>query len=208
MNKEDLMRKINYLAVLLLLVSLVLTACGPSRTVARTSADTTVDLSGRWNDSDSRIVATNVINDCLSRPWVSDFVSEQGRKPTVIVGTVRNLSSEHIPTATITKDMERELINSGRVKFVASSEERNELRQERKEQQTHASAETAKRLAQETGADFMLKGSINTIIDSYDGQKVKFYQVDLELINVESNEKVWLGGHKIKKLVSSKRTSW
>ncbi|PID27875.1 MAG: penicillin-binding protein activator LpoB [Candidatus Cloacimonadota bacterium] len=202
------MKKINYVAIIVLLATFFLASCGENRTVARTAADKTVDLSGRWNDSDSRIVANNVIGDCLSRPWVSDFRDEYGRKPTVIVGKVRNLSSEHIPTQTITKDMERELINSGRVKFVADSNQRNEIRQERQEQQTHASAETAKRLAQETGADFMLKGTINTIIDAYDGQKVKFYQVDLELINVESNEKVWMGGHKIKKLVSSKKVKW
>jgi len=47
----------------------------------------------------------------------------------------------------------------------------------------------------------MLKGVISTQNDSFDGQAVKFYQVDLELINLETNEKVWLDSKKIKKLV-------
>ncbi|MDD3050282.1 MAG: penicillin-binding protein activator LpoB [Candidatus Cloacimonetes bacterium] len=192
-----------------LVMSLFLISCGgPSRTVSRISTDTVTDLSGRWNDTDAKLVAEQMISDVTSRPWLSDFLTENGKKPTVIVGTVRNLSSEHIETGTFIKSMERELINSGKVRFVASSEERSEIRQERSEQQIHASEETAKRLAAETGADYMLKGSIKTNIDAVDNQEVKFYQVDLELIDVETNEKVWIGTKEIKKFVEKSRTKW
>ncbi len=125
------------------------------------------------------------------------------KKPVIIVGNIKNNSSEHIQTMVFSKDIERELINSGEVTFVASSEERSELRDERSEQQQFSSMETAKRLANETGADFMLKGVISTQNDSFDGQSVKFYQVDLELINLESNEKVWLDSKKLKNLLSN-----
>ena len=46
-----------------------------------------------------------------------------------------------------------------------------------------------------------MSGVINSIEDSYEGEKVIFYQVDLQLINIETNEKVWLGNKKIKKTV-------
>jgi len=132
----------------------------------------------------------------------------QGRKPVVIVGTVRNLSSEHIQTEPFTKDLERELINSGRLTFVANPLERGELRQERQEQQTWAREETQKRLAAETGADYMLQGGIKTIIDQEGREQVKFYQVDLELVQLETNEKAWIGSKKIKKYVKKSRLSW
>ncbi|MBU0475305.1 MAG: penicillin-binding protein activator LpoB [Bacteroidetes bacterium] len=188
-----------YLVLSILLVSLA--GCGSSRTVTRTSTDTTVDLSGRWNDTDSRITAKKMIDGLLESRWISAFAKDNTRKPVVIVGTIKNSSSEHIQTKVFSKDIERELINSGEVKFVASSEERSEIRDERSEQQQYSSMETAKRLANETGADFMLRGVISTQNDSFDGQAVKFYQVDLELINLETNEKVWLDSKKIKKLV-------
>jgi uncharacterized protein (TIGR02722 family) len=194
------MKKIIPLFTITLLL-LLLAACGPSRTVQRTSVDTTVDLSGRWNDTDSRLTAKKMINGLLDSRWITNFKKEYNRKPVVIVGTIRNNSSEHIQTKVFSKDIERELINSGEVKFVATAEERAEIRGERSDQQQYSSMETAKRLANETGADFMLKGVISTQNDSFDGQAVKYYQVDLELINLETNEKVWMDSKKIKKIV-------
>ncbi len=188
---------------LLIISTLILffAGCGSSRNVQRTSSDTTVDLSGRWNDTDSRLTAKKMVNGLLDARWISNFKKENQRKPVVIVGNIKNNSSEHIQTKIFSKDIERELINSGEVKFVASSEERAEIRDERSEQQQYSSMETAKRLANETGADYMLKGVISTQNDSFDGEAVKFYQVDLEMINLETNEKVWMDSKKIKKLV-------
>ncbi|MCK5458131.1 MAG: penicillin-binding protein activator LpoB [Melioribacteraceae bacterium] len=193
----------------ILIVSLILflAGCGSSRNVTRTATDTTVDLSGRWNDTDSRLTAEKMIDGLLDSRWIDSFIDENKRKPVLIVGRIKNNSSEHIQTKIFSKDIERELINSGEVKFVASSEERDELRQERAEQQEFSSLETAKKLANETGADFMLKGFISTQNDFFDGEAVKFYQVDLELIQLETNEKVWLDTKKIKKLVDQDELS-
>ena len=188
-----------------IMVLLIIMGCAPNRTVTRVSTDETTDLSGRWNDTDASLTAQEMIKDMLSRSWYGDFMTESDRKPVVIVGTVRNLSTEHIDSATFINDMERELINSGLVKFVASKAKREEIRTEKIDQQSQASEETAKRLAAETGADFMLQGSIKTIIDAVQGKQAKFYQVDLQLINLESTDKAWIGTKKIKKVVTQKK---
>jgi len=196
----------------LLLTTLALVAIigitGCKTKVERVGVDETIDLSGRWNDTDSQLVSAEMIGDLASRPWIEEYTAKNGQKPVVIVGTVRNKSSEHIETETFTKDLERELINNGRVKFVANPIERGELRQERREQQTWSREETQKRLAAETGADYMLQGSIKTIIDQEGKESVKFYQVDLEMVHLESNEKVWIGSKKIKKHVTKPRMKW
>jgi len=176
-----------------------------NKQVSRVDVNQTIDLSGRWNDTDSRMVAEAMVSEALARPWVDKHVKEHHKDPTVIVGTVVNRSHEHINVSTFTKDLERELTNSGRVQFVASKGEREELREERAEQQTHASEETAKGLAKETGADYMLKGEINSIEDEEGREKVVYYQVTLEMIDLESNVKVWFGDKKIKKLVERRR---
>lgn len=185
--------------VAILVAAMVLAGCGTK--VARVSASEVTDLSGRWNDTDSRLVSEEMVQDVLSRPWFKKFSRNEKRAPVVIIGEVRNLSHEHINVRTFINDLERALINSGEVEFVASSDERDEIRQERREQDTHASEETRKEMGQEAGADFMLKGSINSIIDSEGTEQVKFYQVDLNLIKLIDNRKVWAGQKKIKKLV-------
>lgn len=176
---------------------------GCSTQVTRVDPDETIDISGTWNDSDSRMVAEEMIQDALSRPWISNFSRDQGHAPTVIVGTVRNLSHEHINVNTFTADMERALVNSGRVEFVASSSERGEVRDERVDQDLNSSEDTRNAPGQEVGADFMLKGQINTIIDAEAKEQVRYYQVDLTMISMADNRKVWLGQKKIKKLVKN-----
>ena len=188
------------------LSSLLMAGCGTK--VTRIDVDETVDLSGAWNDTDSRLVAEEMISDALSHPWTSDFAGKKGRAPAIIVGTVRNFSHEHINMNTFVADMERALINSGRVEFVASSDERGEIREERTDQDLNASEETRNEAGQETGADFMLKGQINTIIDVEDDEQVRYYQVDLTMISMADNRKVWLGQKKIKKLVENAKVRY
>ncbi len=193
------------MSVFVAVAALLMTGCATTK-VDRVEVDKTIDLSGRWNDSDSRLVSEEMVRDVLERPWLSDHrVANQGAAPSVIVGTVRNRSDEHINTQTFVKDLERALVNSGRVDLVASSQERMEIRAERKDQAGHSSEETAKEEGQEIGADFMLQGSINTISDRIEGKEVKYFQVNLELIHIQSHKKVWLGEKKIKKMVEKKK---
>ena len=189
-----------------ILSSLLVAGCGTK--VTRVDVDETVDLSGAWNDTDSRLVAEEMIADALSQPWTLNFASQSGRAPVVIVGTVRNFSHEHINMNTFVADMERALVNSGRVEFVASSDERGEIREERTDQDLNASEETRNEAGQETGADFMLKGQINTIVDVEGDKQVRYYQVDLTMISLADNRKVWLGQKKIKKLVENAKVRY
>jgi len=177
----------------------LLASCG--QTITRVDSDTVTDLSGKWNDTDSRLVSEEMIQDALSRSWLSNFNREHGKVPVVIVGTVRNLSHEHLNTSTLVADMERALINSGEVEFVASAKSREEIREEVKQQDLHATEETRKAMGQEIGADFMLQGSINTIVDAVSGEQARFYQIDLTLIQLGTNRKVWVGQKKIKKTI-------
>jgi len=185
----------------LMAVALMLAAAGCSTEVPRMDAGEVKDLSGAWNDTDSQQVSEEMIKDVMSRAWLGEFTRTKNRQPAVIVGEVSNLSHEHINVNTFVADMERALINSDKVQFVASSTERQEVRDERMDQDLNASEATRKAMGQEKGADFMLKGTINTIIDATGKTQVRFYQVDLTLISLVDNRKVWVGQKKIKKLV-------
>jgi penicillin-binding protein activator len=176
--------------------------CGGAK-VTRIDPATTVDLSGRWNDSDSRLAAEALTQECLAANWVTEHMRASGGKlPVVIVGAVRNLGTEQIATGTFLTDIERALFESGRAQVVARPDERADLRLERADQWANASEETVKRLGQELGADYMMTGTLNTITDQVEGKKVVYYQIDLTLMNIESNLKVWMGQHKIKKYIA------
>lgn len=180
----------------------ILSAC-KSRKVERIDPTQQTDLSGRWNDTDSRLVSNEMISDCMAKPWRTEFTAAKGKKPVVIIGTVRNKTTEHIESETFIKDIEKAFINSGLVSVVQAGDARKELRDERNDQQTFASENTKKKWGLEKGADFMLNGLITSIVDQYGKNKVVYYQVDLELTNLETNEKVWIGDKKIKKAIQN-----
>ncbi len=191
---------------LVALVVLSLAGCAQETKVTRVDSGVVTDLSGRWNDTDSRIVAESMVKEALEYPWLNSFSSSKHRQPVVVVGTIQNSSHEHINVNTFVTDLERELTNSQKVTFVAGKGDREELRTERKEQAMYAREDTQKAPGKEIGADYMMKGTIATILDEADGTKAVFYQVDLQMVDLESNAKVWFGQKKIKKVVEKKRS--
>ena len=189
----------------IVLATVMLAGCGSGQKVTRTDTDLVTDLSGRWNDTDSRLVAEAMVKDALNYPWLDKYTRTKGRQPVVVVGTIANKSHEHISTDTFVADIQRALVNSDKVTFVSARGEREEIREERKEQAVHAREDTQKSPGKELGADFIMKGVISTIPDESEGIKAMYYQVDLELVDLESNVKSWFGQKKIKKVIERKR---
>ncbi len=191
--------------VALLMVPFVF-ACAPK--VKRIETNLVKDVSGGWNDTDAQMVAQEMITDCLNSGWYSKFLMQKGKEPTVIVGTVNNKTMEHINTGVFVEEMQRALINSGKVNFVASKDERGEVRTERLEQDEFASEETRKAFGKEIGADFMLSGVLSSVVDQAGSKAVVFYQTNLKLINIETNQIVWNGQKQIKKYVKRSKVSF
>jgi len=193
---------------LALAATVVVGACNNTR-VSRIDPASVTDLSGRWNDADSRLVANALITQSLDAAWSKQWAETHGgRTPTVIVGGFANRTLEHIPVTTFTRDLERAYVSSGAVRIVASNDERQSVRTERADQQANAIADTRARVAMEQGAQFMLQGDVQAIEDAQGRERVVTYQIDATLVDLESNAKVWVGQHRIKKLVDRRRIGW
>jgi uncharacterized protein (TIGR02722 family) len=196
-------RKLNRVAAALIAATLPL-AC--AKQVSRIDPNSVTDLSGRWNDTDSRLVANQLIKESLGAEWARRYAeSHGGETPAVLIGDFRNRTLEHIAVGTFVSDLERAFINSGAVRVVASKQERQDVRAERADQQENARADTRAKMAQELGAKYMLQGTIEAIQDEEGREKIVFYQIDATLVDVESNLKVWTGQHKIKKYIEKPR---
>ena len=185
---------------------LLLSAACFSKRVTRIEPSAVTDLSGRWNDTDSRLVANELVEQTLAAGWAKRYTDQHGGEaPAVIVGTFANRTLEHIQVGTFVKDIERALITTGAARVVASSDERRELRDERRDQQQYSRADSRTRPGQELGARYALTGELQAIEDVDGRERVIFYQVDASLVDLETNTKVWVGQHKIKKYVERAR---
>ena len=198
------------LATVLILGTVVfVNGCGKSVEVARVDSGKEIALTDKWNDEDSRLVAEEMINDMLSYPWISQFNQRfPGKEPLVTVQRVRNKSHEHIAVDTFVNDIKRAVIRSGKAGFIATLEERQDTRAELADQDMNASADTRMEMGEEDGANFALSGTINSIVDQLDNQRVTYYQVDLKLSNLQTAREVWNGSKKIKKFMERKSFSF
>ncbi len=200
------MKKFVILAVSASLMAGVLTGCGSKR-VSRVDTSEEIALTDKWNDKDSELVAKEMISDMLTFPWISDFkANNSGKKPTVIIQRVTNKSHEHISADTFLNDLKRAIIRSGDARFVAGGDERSRVREERADQELNAA--NAKAMGNEKAADFALSGTINSFVDQSGGDRVTTYQIDMKLIDMESNVEVWNGQKKIKKLQEKSSFGW
>ncbi len=184
---------------------LMMVSCGSTK-VSRVDSDEVIDLDGYWNESDVRIVCDSLIEECISSPRIAKFEGQQGHAPVVIIDSIRNQSSEHIDTSIVEKKFQTAIINSGVMEFVSSSTERQALRAEKADQADHSTYDTAKEMDQETGADFMLKGSVKTIVQSAGDKTVRTYYVYAELHDIKTNKIVWMAENdSIKKVIKRQK---
>jgi PBP1b-binding outer membrane lipoprotein LpoB len=187
------------------LAAAVMTGCSGSRNreITRVDPNVVTDVDYRWTGDDAREVYRALVNDALYRQWVDNWMRENaGQRPIVIIGPVRNETQDYIDS-TFATEWQRELLNSQRIRFVARADQRQPIRDERLQGQEWNTPETRKQMRAELGADLMLLGTINDNVQrSPDNRNVvKEYNVNLQLINIESNELLWSGSHAIKKLV-------
>ena len=196
--------------IILILASVLVAFSVSAKTkVQRVNEKKSLDVDGYWNDTDVKTVCSTLIEDCIESPRVAKFEKKNGRVPVVIIGKIKNESSERIDTSIVAKRLQKEILNSGVLEFVASKDERDELRDEKADQADHSSIETAKEIDNEQGADFMLQGSVKTIVQKDGKYTARTYDVTVTLIDIETNRIVWQGQDtSIRKLIKNQKVKF
>lgn len=175
--------------------------CSNNWKISRRDPESVKDYDYRFDEDDAREVSRAMIEDCLKRPWIDAWeAGHDGKDPLIVLGNVRNKTEDYVNTDLFTSPMQRELLNSGRVRVKAEMDLREELRDERLDTEFN-DPETVKAVAKEVNADFMLLGSVHDNKERRaDGRAViSYYKVVLELVNLETAEKTWIGEHDIEK---------
>ncbi|GHT75708.1 hypothetical protein FACS1894124_7380 [Spirochaetia bacterium] len=195
-----------------IMVIALMAGCASGPQVARVDANTQIDVSGHWNDTDIRLVCDTLINDALTSARIDRYIKDyeaknNGEHPKIILGRIANNSKERMDTGIISRLMRTAIINSDTLEFVEGGEAREALRAERQDQQSNASESTAAALANETGANFMLQGTVDMQPDEaiVGGKKVMVnaYFVRASITDLEKNTILWEGeNNEIKKVIT------
>ncbi len=194
LNKEKVMVRVLSLAALAM--ALLLTGCASKVDYGDAQARETVTTD--FGSTDLQMIAAKMVDDMMVFPPIVDMTRE--RRPVLFVDRVKNKTSEHIDTESITDTIQTKLINSGKFRFVDMSVV-NRVREQLEYQQDSGMVDqaTAAQMGRQIGAEFMLYGNLSSIVKRDDSTKDVYYKFTLKLLNIQSGIIEWSGEKEIRK---------
>src|SRR3989338_342422 len=179
-----------------------LSACGPKAFVKGQYDDVTKEnlLNDQWSETDMQVVVKAMVDSLVQHPSISNAK----KLPIVIVTNLQNKTSEHIDTQSIMDMVRVELTNSGKVAFI-DKEARQDISDEYDYQNTGTvSAETKKTPGGQIGADFIINGRLDAIVQEVGKDKSVFYKITLNLTNLKTSVISWTNHKQIRKTFKKK----
>lgn len=199
------MRSLLNLAVSLIVCVgvLSLVSCGP-KAFKKGEYDSDVErtnlLNDKWSETDMQKVVKDLVANLTAHPAIAKAKTE----PLVMVTQLQNKTSEHIDTQSIMDMVRVELMNSGKVLFV-DKEAREDIKNEYDYQNSGmVSQNTKKGPGKQEGADYILNGRLDSIVQEVGKDKTVYYKVTLNLTSLERNVIVWSGYKQIRKIYKKK----
>jgi uncharacterized protein (TIGR02722 family) len=190
---------------LIALSAFALSACGPS---AFTKGDYDDPekvnlLNDQFSESDMQHMAKKLVDSMVA----SRSIAQAPRPPVVMVTKLENKTDEHIDTQSIMDMVKVELGKSGAVQFV-DKEAREDVSKEYEYQNSGMmDQKTAKSKGKQIGADYILNGRLDYIVQEVGKNKTVYYKITLNLTNLSTNISVWQDQDQIRKAYKKRRVS-
>ena len=122
-----------------------------------------------------------------------------------MISRVRNRTSEHIDIRLLTNKIRTALIKSGHFRF-SDKASRQELREEYDYQSSeYVNPETAAQKGRQVGVDYIINGDLGSNVQEVGEDKVVYYKLTLNLIDVETNLIEWSDDREVRKVYQKQR---
>lgn len=196
------MKRLNLLGAVCL--SLFLAGCGGKAFVKGDYDENVNDtnlLTDKWSESDMQRAVKELVASAVGHPSIAGAK----RPPVVMVTRLQNKTSEHIDTQSITDMFTVELMNSGKVSFIDKAA-REDIAEEYDYQDSGmVSKESQKTKGGQTGADFILNGRLDSIVQEAGKDKTVYYKMTMILTNLKTGVMVWTNHKQLRKQFKKKR---
>jgi len=187
-----------------ILFSLGLAACGPKAFVKGEYDDNVEDtnlLTDKWSETDMQKAVADLVASATAHP----AISAAKRPPIVMVTKLQNKTSEHIDTQSITDMLTVDLMKTGKVSFIDKAA-REDIADEYDYQDSGmVSRETKKGKGGQTGADFIMNGRLDSIVQEAGKDKTVYYKLTMNLTNLKTGVIVWTDQKQMRKQFKKKR---
>lgn len=177
-------------------------SCGPQAFVKGNYDDVNKEnlLNDQWSETDMQVVVKSMVDSMIVHPVIANAKTP----PIVMVTNLQNKTSEHIDTQSIMDMVRVELMKSGRVSFI-DKEARGDIQEEYQYQNGgNVSEETKKGPGGQIGADFIVNGRLDSIVQEVGKEKTVYYKITLNLTNLKTSVISWTDHKQIRKAYKKK----
>jgi len=190
------MKLVRILAVIFL--GLVLASCASGPKVSYGDATAVETTTTGFGSTDLQSIAAKLVDDLISFPPIVQMTAQ--RRPVVFVDKIKNKTTEHIDTESITDTVQTKLLQSGKFRFVDMTAVKA-VQEQMQFQMDSGMVDPSKAAAfgKQTGAEFMLYSNMSSIIKRNSSTKDVYYKFTLKLVNLESGIMEWAGEKEIRK---------
>ena len=186
------MKLITYAAIVL--IGLTTGCAGPRAFTKGTYEDpkTIALLDDRFNENDMQLIAKKVVNSILEAPL-------NRPEPAIMLGKMRNRTTEHIDMVALSDKIKTALIQSGKVRFVDVTNRKDIATEYEYQQSGYVDPTQAKSPGKQTGSDMILTGTLSANVQEVGKDKLIYYKATFQLTDLTTSEIIWTDEKEIRK---------
>ena len=177
-------------------------SCAPKAFVKGQYDDPTREnlMNDQWSETDMQVVVKSMVDSLVKHKAIANAQ----RPPVVMVTNLQNKTSEHIDTESIMDMVRVELTNSGEVSFVDKQAREDVSNEYDYQNNGSTSSETKKGPGGQIGADFIINGRLDSIVQEVGKDKSVYYKLTLNMTNLKTNIITWTNNKQIRKTFKKK----
>lgn len=199
-------KKTSLLVVSAVVATISLTGCAEKVSYGDPEAVETVNVD--FGSTDLQKIANNMTDSLLASGF-SQKLSAKGETPVIYVEGIKNKTSEHIDTESITNSISTKLLQSGKFQFVGMTRV-NAVRKQLNYQNNSGMVDPNKavQFGHQVGAQYMLYGNLSSIVKSNSSTKDVYYKMTMRLMDLKTGLLVWADETQIRKDAKRSLFGW
>lgn len=151
-----------------------------------------------FGSTDLQQIASKMVDSVLSFPPIVEVTAK--KRPVIFVETIKNKTSEHIDTESVTDTISTKLLRSGKFRFVDMTKV-EEVRDQLDYQSDSGMVDPSKavKMGRQIGAEYMMYGNLSSIVKREGDTKDVYYKFTLKLMDLQSGLIEWSDEKEIRK---------
>ncbi len=182
--------------IALLGLAVILEGCSNKVSYGDSQATETTTID--FGSTDLQKIAGEMVDSMMMSGSVAAITRDQ--RPIVFVERIKNKTSEHIDTESITDTISTKMLNSGKFRFV-DMDRVESVREQLNFQSTDelVNQSTAIQFGKMVGAQYMLYGNLSSIVKNAGSDKDVYYKMTMRLMDLETGLIEWADETEIRK---------